>query len=132
MFSFIPTPYNWIAAAVLALALTGAGAAGSYYVTHNVDKAKLEAVQLADSKAQTASVTASLSQLQGFISTMHGADADYQGALATIAANSDALKKEFSNATVKALPADCRPDAGRLRVLTDAVAATRRSATPAK
>lgn len=129
MFSFIPTPYNWIAAAVLALVLMGAGAAGGAYVVHNIDVVKLQTVQLADSKAQTASVTASLSQLQDFIAKMNAAGSDYTAALAKINADFAAIKREFVNATLKPLPADCRPDAGRLRVLTDAIAAANKGAS---
>lgn len=132
MFSFIPTPYNWIAAAVLAVALVAGGAAGGVYVTHNADTVKLQAVQLADSKAQTASVSASLSQLQGFISTMHTADADYGSDLAAINSQFAALKKELTNATLKPLPVDCKPDAGRLRVLSDAVTAANARPTTVK
>lgn len=126
------SPYLlWIKLAGFVIAL--AAAAGvSGYVVHNIDVVKLQAVQLANSKAQTASVTASLTQLQGFIDTMHGASADYQGALASITADFAALKKDFHNATLKPLPVDCRPDAGRLRLLTDAVAAANKGAGAVK
>jgi hypothetical protein len=77
-------------------------------------------------------VAASLNQLQGFISKMDAAGGDYSAALAQINADFDALKKEFANATLKPLPADCKPDAGRLRVLTDAVAAANKGAGATK
>ena len=132
MFSFIPTPYNWIAAAVLALALTAAGAWGGAYAAHTIDKVAYQALQLKDSQAQTKSVTDSLDQLQGFITTMHGADVDYSSSLTIIAQDFANLKKELANATVHPLPADCKPDAGRLRVLTDAVAAANKGAGAVK
>lgn len=132
MFSFIPTPYNWIAAAVLVVGLVVGGAAAGGYVVHNADVVKLQAVQLAYSKAQTASVTASLNQLQGFIDKMNAAGTDYSGALAQINADFSAIKKEFANATLKPLPADCKPDADRLRSLSAAVAAANARSAPAK
>lgn len=121
--------WGYVAAAVIA---AGLAAGATYYVVHNADVVKLQAVQLADSKAQTVSVTASLTQLQGFISAMDAAGGDYTAALAQINADFAALKKEFADATVKPLPADCRPDAGRLRVLTDAVAAANKGAASSK
>lgn len=118
----------WIKVGALMIALASAAGA-SWYVTHNIDAAKLEAVELADSKAQTANISASLTQLQGFIATMHSADADYNSKLDAINAQFANLKQELSNATHTPLPADCKPDAGRLRVLSDAVSAA--NASPA-
>lgn len=112
--------WGYVAAAVIA---AGLATAGTYYVVHNVDVVKLQAVQIADSKAQTASISASLAQLQGFIGTMHAADADYGAELDAINAQFKNLKLELHNATLKPLPADCKPDAGRVRVLSDAIAA---------
>lgn len=132
MFSFIPSPYNWIAAAVVALALVAGGAAGANYVRGNVDQVKYDALALKVSQSHTASVAASLSQLQGFISTMDAAGGDYTMALASIKTQFATIQKELTNATLKPLPADCRPDAGRLRVLTDAVAAANARTSPAK
>ncbi len=123
--SLLSGVWGYIAAAVLAGAVA---ASSTWYVTHKIDSAQLLAVQLADSKAQTVSVAASLIQLQGFISKMDAAGGDYSAALAQINADFAALKKEFANATLKPLPADCRPDAGRLRVLTNAVAAANKGA----
>lgn len=131
MFNFLNPYLFWIKLAGFAIALaTAAGVSG--YVVHNIDVVKLQAVQLVDSKAQTASVTASLTQLQGFINKMDAAGGDYTAALDQIKADFAALKLEFKNATLKPLPADCRPDAGRLRVLTDAVAAANKGASAAK
>lgn len=132
MFSFIPTPYNWIAAAVLGLALVAGGAAGGWYVTSNVDTVKLQAVQLADSQAKTADVTASLNQLSAAISAVHLADVGYNEDVAAIHTQFAAIEKDLKNALVKPLPADCRPDAGRLSALTAAVAAANAHSTAGK
>jgi phage-related protein len=89
-------------------------------------------VQLADSKAQTANISASLTQLQGFIGSMHTADADYNAKLDAINAQFTNLKQELSNATRTPLPADCKPTADRLRVLSDAVSAANQGAAAGK
>lgn len=121
----------WVYAGVF---LTGMAIAGSatYEVVHTADTVKLQAVQLADSKVQTANISASLTQLQGFIGSMHSADADYNATLGGLNQRFAELEKEFHDATIKPLPADCRPDAGRLRVLTDAVSAANKGASIGK
>lgn len=131
MFSALNPYLFWIKLAGFVLALAAAGYA-SHYVTKAVDDRALAAVQLADSKAQTASVTASLDQLQTFITNMHTADDGYTADITAINNALVVIKKEFNNATLKPLAADCRPDAGRLRVLTDAVAAANARASTGK
>lgn len=123
MFSFIPTPYNWIAAAVLAFTLFATGGVIAGKVVSDRDQVKYQALQLADSKAQTANISASLAQLQGFIGKMNAADTNYNAQLATIKTQFVTISQELSNALRTPLPADCKPTADRLRVLTDAVSA---------
>jgi hypothetical protein len=116
------SPYLfWIKLAGVAILVLGASA-GTGWGVHKVDTVAYQALQLKQAQADTKSVAASLDQLQGFISTMHTADADYTASLEAIAQNLQLIKKEFADATLKPLPVDCKPDAGRLRVLTDAVA----------
>lgn len=126
------TPYLfWIKLVGFLLALAAAAGAATY-ITHNADTVVLQKVQLDDSKAQTASISASLSQLQSFIANIHTADTGYQADLDAIKDQFALLKKELHDATLKPLPADCRPDAGRLRVLTDAVASANKRASTGK
>ena len=113
--------WGYVAAAVVAGALA---ASGTYYVVHNADEVAIGKLKLAASMADTASVKASMTELQGFITSMHLADAGYQADMAGINDHFATVEKEFANAKIsKPLPVDCKPDAGRLRVLTDAVAA---------
>lgn len=121
----------WIKIGLFVLALGGASA-GTWYIVSNIDAAKLEAVQLADSKAQTANISASLSQLQGFIGSMHSADVSYNATLDAINTQFTNLKQELSNATRTPLPADCKPTVDRLRVLSDAVSAANQGAPAGK
>lgn len=115
------SPYLfWIKLAGVAILVLGASA-GTGWVTHKVDHDAYVQLQLKQSQADTKSVTNSLNQLENFIAKMNAADAGYGATLTIIAQNLAAIKKEFADATLKPLPADCRPDAGRLRVLTDAV-----------
>jgi hypothetical protein len=116
------SPYMFWAKIAGVLILCAGSAAGTYYVKDNVDGRKYTALELKQSQAETKNVQASLDQLQGFITNMHTADADYTGSLQIIAQNLQLIKKEVANATVKPLPTDCKPDVGRVRVLTDAVA----------
>jgi hypothetical protein len=126
------TPYLfWIKLAGVVILCLGSAAAANY-VRGNADQVKYSALELSKAKADTKSVQDSLAQLQGFISTMDAAGGDYTAALATIKAQFATIQKELTNALLKPLPADCRPDAGRLRVLTDAVNATRQGAAAAK
>lgn len=120
--------WGYVAAAVIAAAL----AVGA---THFIDAKsyglEISNLELKASQQQTQSITASLTQLQNFIATMHTADTGYQTGLAAITANFAAIEKELKSATIKPLPVDCRPDVGRLRVLTDATAAANAKASGA-
>lgn len=110
-------PYMiWIKIAGFTLALIAAGAA-THYVDANVYGNKIAAIQLEDQKQKTADITASLSQLQGFIASMHNADAGYNDELAHIDSQFANLKKGLSNALRTPLPADCKPDVGRVQSL---------------
>lgn len=131
MFSFL-TPYLfWIKLAGFLIAL-GAAAGATHYVDANVYGKQISDIKLADANAKAASIGASLSQLQGFIASMHNADADYNATLGILNQRFAGLEKELHDATLKPLPADCRPDAGRLRVLTDAVAAANTNSAAGK
>lgn len=132
MFDFLNPYMLWIKLAGFALALGAAGYVG-HYVTKAVDDRAYSALELKQSKADTANVAASLGQLQGFISKMDAAGSDYSAQLAAIKGQFATIQQELKDAIRNhPLPADCRPDAGRLRQLKDAVDATRISPAPAK
>jgi septal ring factor EnvC (AmiA/AmiB activator) len=126
--SFLTGIYGYLAAALLA-AIISAG--GTYYIVHTANAVTISNLKLQQSQAQTASVTASINKLTGFISSMNEAAAGYQSNLDTINANFADLKKGLSNAIKQTpLPVDCRPDASRLSILTAAVAAANNATNP--
>lgn len=119
--SLVSGPWGYLAAAVIAAGLAGGG---TYYLTSRGYQIEIGKLKLAQAQSQTISVAASLSQLQKFISTMHSAATDYNSSTQILLGRLDALQKEFHNATLaKPLPPDCRPDATRVRLLSEAVAA---------
>lgn len=123
MFDFLNPYLFWIklAGVVIVLAAT---AGATHYVDANVYGKKISDIKLADANAKTVSVTASLDQLQGFIAKMNSADTNYQSKLDAIKSQFATIQQELANALHNhPLPADCKPDAGRVRVLHDALAA---------
>lgn len=122
--------YIKLAGFVLALA---AAAGAAHYVDAAVYGKQIVQLKLDKSEADNKSVTASLNQLQGFIDKMHSSDASYQTDLDAIKKQFATIQQELANAIHShPLPVDCKPDAGRLRVLTDAVAAANARASSGK
>lgn len=119
---------------VAAAAIAGGLAAGAcHYVDSKAYGLTISNLKLDASKQQVVSISASLAQLQSFIASMHNADVGYNAALDALAAKFAPLQKELQDAiAAKPLPVDCRPDSGRLRVLTDAVAAANNPASTGK
>lgn len=120
--------WGYVAAFGFGIALA---TAGTWYVVGNAKDVEIGGLKLAASQKATADVTASLSQLQGFIAAMHVADSNYNGALAAIDARFISLERQWKNATAKPLPLDCKPDLPRQRMFTDAVNATHAQSAPA-
>jgi len=112
--------WGYVAAAGFAAALS---VGATYYVVHNANAAEIANLHTAAAETKADNVSAALAQLTGFISNMHNADAGYNSDLASIKNQFAALELEFKNATVKPLPLDCKPDVGRLRILSAAVTA---------
>lgn len=76
-----------------------------------------------------ASARAALADLVEGASKVKAAAASYNSERAVIAGKLDQLSKDFNSyAKDKPLPADCRPDAGRVRSLSDAIAAAKQAA----
>ncbi len=124
MFSFL-NPYMLlikIGGAILAgAAIFGAG----MWLEGTIKDKTILAMQREQEKANTVNVTASLNQLQIFISKMNTASAGYESDKATLTAKLNRISKDFSDAIkAKPLPVDCRPDDMRLHNLSAAVKAT--------
>ncbi len=119
------TPYLfWIKLSLGAIAVAGAFA-GGFWLEGTIKDRDILSLKLAASQKQAADVTASLDQLQGFISNMHVAATDYFTLQAALFGKLDALHGEFLNATkTSPLPPDCKPDDVRVRSLSAAISAT--------
>ncbi|VVD76038.1 hypothetical protein PEP31012_00845 [Pandoraea eparura] len=77
-----------------------------------------------------ASAVAALADFAETASKVKEAADSYISERAAIAGKLDQLSKDLKNyAKDKPLPADCRPDAGRVRSLSEAVAAAKQAAT---
>lgn len=128
MFGFLNPYMLWVKLAGAALALAAVFGSGMWL------EAKFKNVQIAnlerDAAEQTAvDATASLTQLQKFISNMHGATVEYGNQQDALFAAINKLHADFTKAAnLKPLPIDCRPDNERLRILSQAVAATNTAA----
>lgn len=124
------TPYLfWIKFGITIIGLVAAFSGGMWLESTIADKT-ISSLKLAESQKQTADVTASLNQLQGFIATMHVAAADYTALQTVLFGKLDTLNKDFLNATkATPLPHDCRPDDVRVRALSTAISAANAAAT---
>ncbi len=112
-----------------AFALGGiAATSATYTVVHNANAVTIDELKLAQSQEHTANATASLQQLQSFISNMHSASVGYAANIADIDTRFAALQKGLHFA--KPLPASCRPDTDRVRALSAAVAAANANPSP--
>lgn len=102
-----------------AILATGA----TYEVVHNANAVEISQLKADAANQKAASATAALSQLTGFIDQMHVASNDYAGQLQLIDNRFALIQKGLANARRTPLPPDCKPDAGRVRSLSDAIAA---------
>lgn len=119
--SWLTGIYGYLGVGLLAALLSGSGI---YWVTSRGYQTTIAEMRVTEAQTQTTSIQLSLEHLQKFISTMDSANTDYQASTQLLLTRLDGLQKEFHNATkASPLPADCRPDAERLRLLTSAVAA---------
>lgn len=119
--------WGYVAAFVFGSALA---VGATYTVVHNANAVEIGSLKLAAKTKEAADITASLTQLQGFIAGIHIAQTNYQTTLETIAANTRTAANGWKNATAKPLPLDCVPPVDRLRNVNAAIRATN-SATAA-
>jgi len=109
---------------VAALGIGAVVATGATYeVVHNANAVEISQLKTDAANTRAASATAALNQLTGFIDQMHTASNDYAGQLQLIDNRFALIQKGLANARRTPLPTDCKPDAGRVRSLTDAIAA---------
>lgn len=125
-------PYMfWIKIAGVVLVLAGVAGA-THYVDANVYGKQISDLKLAQSKTETANVSASLAQLQTFIGKMNAADTDYQSKLDAIKAQFLTIQQELAHALRTPLPDNCKPTADRVRSFHDALDAANAGAPAVK
>lgn len=116
----IPAP--WLLLAV-SIGSAAAGAAGSWFVTSSIKDAEIAELKLERANETVQGFQTALDDLKVATATIYAA-AD-SAALDTklITTELSRLGKEYKNATKRPLPVDCRPDAPRVRHLTESAAA---------
>lgn len=87
-------------------------------------ESKVATVQKDAAETRAASANAALDQLAGRMDAMNTSATAVRLDVSTLAVKMDQIRKEQKNAQAQApLPVDCKPDAGRLDRLRDAVTA---------
>ena len=115
-------PWRAIGAALLAACIFAAGwAANGWRKDAEIDRMKTASAQ-----ADLASANQALGDLRVAGATIREKADEFAGIQTTLGAKLDAIRKDLKN--VPKLPADCRPDAGRVRFMSDAVDAAKQAA----
>ncbi|WP_454763360.1 hypothetical protein [Cupriavidus campinensis] len=115
-------PWRAIGAALLAAGIFAAGwAANGWRKDAEIDRMKTASAQ-----ADLASANQALGDLRTASATIREKADEFAGIQTTLGAKLDAIRKDLKNAPK--LPADCRPDAGRVRLMSDAVDAAKQAA----
>ncbi|WP_313817936.1 hypothetical protein [Cupriavidus sp.] len=120
----IPTSGPWRAAGAVLLA-TGIFAAGWAANGWRKD-AEIAELTAARAQADLTSANQAIGDLRTASTTIHQKADEFAGIQTTLGAKLDAIRKDLKNAPK--LPADCRPDAGRVRLMSDAVDAAKQAA----
>jgi len=120
----LPTNIPWRAAgaAVLAVVLFAAG----WAVNGWRKDAEIAELTAARAQADLTSANAALGNLEAAGARIRQSADDYLIIKSDLGAKLDAIRKDLKNA--KPLPAGCRPDAQRVRSLSDAVDAAKQAA----
>jgi hypothetical protein len=88
--------------------------------------AEIAELTAARAQADLASANQALGDLRTASGTIREKADEFAGIQTTLGAKLDAIRKDLKNA--QKLPADCRPDPGRVRLMSDAVDAAKQSA----
>jgi hypothetical protein len=115
-------PWRAVAAIGLAVLAFGIG----WTVNGWRKDAELAELTAARAQADLVSANLALTDLRAAGQTIRQKADEYAGIQSTLGAKIDAIRKDMKNA--KPLPADCRPDAARVRNLSDAVDAAKQAA----
>ncbi|WP_455154493.1 hypothetical protein [Cupriavidus campinensis] len=120
----IPTSVPWRAAgaALLAACIFAAGWAANGW-RKDAEIAELTAAR---AQADLTSANQAIGDLRTASTTIREKADEFAGIQITLGAKLDAIRKDLKNAPK--LPADCRPDAGRVRLMSDAVDAAKQAA----
>lgn len=115
-------PWRAIGAALLAAGIFAAGWAANGWRKD----AEIDRMTTASAQADLASANQALGDLRTAGETIRAKADEFAGIQTTLGAKLDAIRKDLKNAPK--LPADCRPDAGRVRLMSDAVDAAKQAA----
>ncbi|MGO4761827.1 hypothetical protein AB4120_04725 [Cupriavidus sp. 2KB_3] len=115
-------PWRAIGAALVAAGIFAAGWAANGWRKD----AEIGRMTTASSQADLASANQALGDLCTAGETIRAKADEFAGIKTTLGAKLDAIRKHLKNAPK--LPADCRPDAGRVRLMSDAVDAAKQAA----
>lgn len=115
-------PWRAIGAMLLAAGVFAAGWAANGW-RKDADIAELTAAR---AQADLASANQAIGDLRAAGATIREKADEFAGIQTTLGAKLDAIRKDLKNAPK--LPADCRPDADRVRLMSDAVDAAKQAA----
>lgn len=116
--------FPWRAVAALAL---GACLFAAGWTANGWRKdAEIAELTVARAQADLASANQALGDLRTASTTIREKADEFAGIQTTLGAKLDAIRKDLKNAPK--LPTDCRPDAGRVRLMSDAVDAAKQAA----
>lgn len=121
--------FNW--QGLLLSGIISAVAAGyaAYHFTAIGYQKTISDMKLAKADQDLLTAKATLNQFSIYVSQIDGAAKDYAALKDSLDINFSVIGKQLSNATkAKPLPADCKPDDGRVRALSAAIAAANNQA----
>lgn len=120
----IPSSIPWraVGAALIAAALFAAG----WTVNGWRKNAELADLTAARAQADLDTANQAIGDLRTAGAAIREKADEFAGIQTTLGSKLDAIRKDLKNAPK--LPADCRPDAGRVRLMSDAVDAAKQAA----